>query len=102
MWFQIELPSTVMLKEIQFDSPNQGGSRGGPAPVGTYPRGYQVQVSIDGQKWSAPVAQGQGNAVSTSIALSPVRAKFLRIIQTATVENGAMWSIQGLRLYEAP
>jgi hypothetical protein len=91
-----------MLKEIQFDSPNQGGNRGGPAPAGTYPRAYEVQVSIDGQKWSAPVAQGQGSGVSTSIALSPVRARFLRITQTATVENSAVWSIQGLRLYEAP
>ena len=102
MWFQIELPSTVMLKEIQFDSPNQGGNRGGPPPVGTYPRGYQVQVSIDGQTWSAPLAQGQGSGVTTSIALMPVRARFLRITQTATAENGAVWSIQGLRLYEAP
>jgi mono/diheme cytochrome c family protein/glucose/arabinose dehydrogenase len=101
MWFQIELPSPLMLTEIQFDSPNQGGSRGGPPPVGTYPREYQVQVSMDGQKWSEPVAQGRGSGVPTVISFAPVRARLVRITQRAVVENNPVWSIQGLRLFEA-
>jgi mono/diheme cytochrome c family protein/glucose/arabinose dehydrogenase len=102
MWFQIELPKALMLQEIQFDSPNRGGSRNGPPPVGTYPRGYKVQVSLDGQKWSEPVAQGEGRGVTTAITFAPVRARFVRITQTGTVDNAAVWSIQGLRLFQAP
>jgi hypothetical protein len=101
MWFQIELPAPLMLTEIQFDSPNQGGSRGGPPPAGTYPREYQVQVSMDGQKWSEPVAQGRGSGVSTVISFAPVRARLVRITQTAVVEGSPVWSIQGLRLFQA-
>jgi mono/diheme cytochrome c family protein len=124
MWFQVELSQPAMLAEIQFESGvvapenvlavpgaptrtaigGRGAAPGAPAPppaLPGYPRGYQVQVSADGVKWSAPVAQGQGTGVSTRIAFSPVSAKFVRITQTATTENAPPWSIQRLRLYEA-
>ena len=132
MWFQIELPEPVTLTEIQFNSTAQAGGRGGvpggrigragapasgAAGVGTarraarrgaaappvgFPRGYRVQVSMDGKAWGAPVAEGQGRGSTTAIAFRPVRAKFVRITQTATVENAPAWSIQRLRLYQAP
>ena len=57
---------------------------------------------MDGKTWGAPVAEGQGSGPTTTIAFRPVRAKFVRITQTATVENGPAWSIQRLRLYQAP
>ena len=102
MWYQLELPAPVLLTEVEFTSPNQGGGRAGPPPVATYPRGHQVQVSLDGREWSAPVAEGAGAGVTTTITFAPVRAKFIRITQTASVEDGAPWTIQRLRLYEAP
>jgi mono/diheme cytochrome c family protein/glucose/arabinose dehydrogenase len=117
MWYQIELPEPAMLTEIHFNSTMQAagrgavpGARGGagapgggpPTMVGTFPLGYRVQVSIDGTTWSAPVAEGQGSAPTTVMIFRPVRAKFVRITQTATVENGPTWSIQRLRLYQAP
>ena len=40
--------------------PATDGGRGAP-PVDTYPRNYQVQISEDGQQWSAPVARGNGS-----------------------------------------
>jgi mono/diheme cytochrome c family protein/glucose/arabinose dehydrogenase len=119
MWLQIELPEPVMLTEIQFNSTPQAGGRGGvpggrgrgagenvpvtppPPPVGTFPRGYQVQVSMDGKTWGPPAAEGQGSGSTTMIAFRPVRTKFVRITQTATVENAPVWSIQRLRLYQA-
>jgi mono/diheme cytochrome c family protein len=117
MWYQIELPDPVMLSEIQFNStmqaPGRGGVPGGrgvggrgaaqpPAPVATYPRGYRVQVSLDGNMWSAPVAEGQGSGPTTVIAFRPVRVKFIRITQIASPENAPAWTIQRLRLYQAP
>ncbi len=101
MWIQIALPAPVMLTEIQFDSPPIGGGRGA-QPTQTFPRAYRVEVSTDGTPWSAPVAEGQGSGRTTVIAFAPVRASVVRITQTATVENGAMWAIERLRLYQAP
>jgi hypothetical protein len=101
MWLQIELPAPVMLSEIQFTSSSLGG-RGGAAPIWTFPLRYQIQVSTDGVTWTAPVAEGQGSPGVTAIAFTPVKAKFVRITQTETVENGPPWSMRMLRLYEAP
>jgi hypothetical protein len=36
------------------------------------------------------------------ITFPPVSAKFVRITQTATVDNAPPWSMRLLRLYEAP
>jgi hypothetical protein len=128
MWFQIELPEPVTLTEIQFNSTPQAGGRGGvpggrggrgrgageiapvqaepaappPPPVGTFPRSYRVEVSLDGKTWGPPVAEGLGSGLTTTIAFRPVRAKVVRITQTAAVQAGPAWSIQRLRLYEAP
>ena len=100
MWLQVALPQSIMLAEIEFDSPPIAGGRGGTAPTGTFPRGYRVEVSTDGKTWSA-VAEGQGSGRITSIAFAPVRASVVRITQTAPVENGPVWSVERLRLYEA-
>ena len=100
MWFQIELPAPATLTEIQFTSSSIGGRAGAPA-ASTFPRGYEVQVSAEGTTWSAPVAKGQGNPGITVIPLAPASVKFLRITQTASVENAPPWAMRLLRLYVA-
>jgi mono/diheme cytochrome c family protein len=119
-WLQVELPQAVLLTELQFESsalavdpdpiipgqpPRSGGGRAagpaGPAPGIGYPRGYQVQVSMDGSAWGQPVAQGAGTGASTTITFAPVRAKFVRLTQTGTAADTPL-TIQRLRLYEAP
>ena len=99
MWFQIELPAPVTLTELQFSSSRTGRRR---RRGWTFPRRYQVQVSTDGTTWSAPVAEGEGRPGTTVITFAPVSAKFVRITQTAAVENAPPWSMRHLRLYEAP
>ncbi len=71
-----------------------------PAMVSSFARGYRVQVSSDGKTWSAPVAEGQGSGPLTAIPFSPVRARFVRITQTATVADAPPWVIQRIRLYQ--
>jgi len=132
MWLQVELPAAVRLAEIQFHSPaggrglgigslggygtgrgvNQAGptgggagrGRGAPPPPGLHPIGYRVQVSMDGKTWSRPVAEGAGLPDLTTIPFTPVQARFIRITQTATPTGTdvPVWSMIGLRLYEAP
>ena len=119
MWFEVELPAPVRLTEIQFDSANTGRRTGtggsgtaGAAPtpaqqasaalaVSGFPRGYRVQVSTDGSKWSAPVAEGNGTLGRTAISFSPVQAKFIRITQTGEAPGAPAWSIMNLRVFEA-
>lgn len=100
MWYQLELPAAITLAEIEFTSPTVGGGRSGPSTA-THPRGYKVQVSLDGQEWSAPVAEGQGSGATTTITVAPVRARSIRITLTAA-DGSAPWNIQRLRLYRAP
>jgi hypothetical protein len=110
----VELAQPVVVTEVQFDSntaSGRGGGRGGrgapgatpaPAPVIGYPRGYTVQVSVDGKAWSEPVATGKGEGPHTTISFAPTRARFVRITQTDAVADAPAWSIRNLRVYEAP
>ncbi len=102
MWYQVELPSALTIAELQFDSPPQPGGRSGVPPAATYPRGWQVEVSTDGRTWAPPVAQGTGTAAITVITFPPVRARFVRITLTDAAPDAPAWSVQGLRLYQAP
>jgi putative heme-binding domain-containing protein len=95
MWLQLELPKPASIGEIQLDSPGGFGGTDGS------PRGYKVQVSMDGDSWSEPVAEGHGNGPSTRIACRPVPAKFIRISLTESPDNAQPWSIQKTRLFEA-
>jgi hypothetical protein len=111
MWFEVELPEQALVTELQFESINVPvpGARGGrgaagppPAPpVAEYPRAYAVQVSLDGRKWSKPIAEGKGYGTRTTIAFVPTLARFLRITQTDNVTDAPPWSIRSLRLYQA-
>jgi len=124
MWYQVELASPAQVTEIQFTSSSSGGGGGGggrgggrgaapaagaaaapaapvapaPAPIVSYPRAYQVQVSMDGTTWSKPVATGTGAGATTTITFAPTQAKFVRVTETAA--DNAPWSIQNLRLYQ--
>jgi hypothetical protein len=121
MWLQIELPQPVQLTEIEFRSSavaqdSQPAVPGAPTRTGVgrgapgappppvlqpgFPRGYQVQVSMDGTTWGKAVAEGKGTGVRTDINFPPVKAKFVRLTQTAAVAD-APWSVERLRLYES-
>ena len=101
MWFQFELPTPTVLAEIQFSSGGRGGPPlPGPPPLMPFPRGYRLQVSMDGTTWSAPVAEGEGVGPLTMIAFTPVRTKFVRITQTGTETGAPPWNVQQLQLYE--
>jgi mono/diheme cytochrome c family protein len=118
MWFQIELPQPANVTELQFTSTGPGGRGGGgnrgagpggapgappaapPQPVTGYPRGYKVETSLDGVKWTL-ATEGAGTGASTVITFRPARAKFVRLTQTAPADGAPALSIQQLKLFEA-
>ena len=67
-----------------------------PAPA---VRDVQVQVSMDGKKWTAPLATTQNGGL-TILAFAPVQAKFIRITRTQPAP-GNNWTIQNLRVFRA-
>ena len=124
MWVQVELPQPLTIAEIQFNTPagrgfgpppaapatgTRGGAAGAPPPASESgpgavaapaPREYQIQLSLDGKKWT-PVAKGSISALTVA-AFSPVSAKFVRLTQTAPAQGTGRLVIQNLRLFQAP
>jgi hypothetical protein len=106
MWFQIELPQPVNVAEILVETlaAGRGGfgfgfGRGrGSLPAGPL-SAYRVQLSMDGATWSETVAEGQGQNPTTTIALTPAPARFVRITQTGTPPNASTWAIQRVRIF---
>lgn len=84
MWFQIELPTPVTLTEMQFKSPaiNRGRGKDSPPPIHTYPREYDVAVSMDGKQWTNVITKGVGTGPSTTIRFDPVQTRFVRMTLT--------------------
>ena len=89
-------------------TPAAAGVAGQPAPGGAgqaapqvsgTPQSYEVQVSLDGTTWGAPVARGQGTPGEVTIAFGPVQARFIRITQTATPSAPAFWAMQNLKVF---
>ena len=92
MWFQVELPETSTVNRILLDS--AGSSR-------DYPRGYEVQASLDGKKWSSPISKGAGRHPLTDIIFPLTQAKYLKIMQTGSAPS-LYWSIHEMQIYGKP
>ena len=106
MWYQIELPQATTIAEIIVDASMGGGFGGfGGRGTGAIPAlgmaAYRLQVSMDGTTWSEPIAEGQGQPINptTVMSFTPVRAKFVRITQTASVQFNVGWAIQRVRIF---
>ena len=92
MWVQVELPVVSGVNRILLDS--RGSAR-------DYPRGYQIQSSVDGKKWSKPLAKGAGQHPVTDIIFPTTKAKYLKIIQTGAV-GSLYWSIHEMQIFGKP
>jgi len=89
MWVQVELPALSGVNRILLDS--GGSSR-------DYPRGYKVEASVDGKKWSKPLAKGSGRNPVTDIIFPTTKVKYLKITQTG-LAPGLFWSIHEMQIY---
>ena len=67
--------------------------------MATFPRAYEVHVSLDGEKWGLPIASGKGTSSSTTITFEPVRARFIRITQTGTDDTAPAWTVARIQVY---
>ncbi len=87
MWLQIELPTATDITGLVLDN---GNSRN------DYPRGYKIELSLNGTEWDKPVLQGNGERGNSEFLLpKAAKTKFIRITQTGEVK-GLFWSIHEL------
>ena len=105
MWFQIELPQPVNVAEIIVDAP-AGGRAASALAVAVAGRSRLVHSRPTAcrcrwteRAWSEPVAEGPGQNPTTTIAVKPVQARFVRITQTGTPAPAAQWAIQRVRIF---
>ncbi len=82
MWWQVNMGSPQTFNEITM---NSGGYSG------DYARGYDVEVSNDGTKFT-PVYFGTGTASPETATFSPQTAQYIRILLTASA-SPSWWSM---------
>ncbi len=92
MWFQIDLGQKTTVTGLQLDSGNS---------TFDFPRAYKVELSDDGESWSAPVATGIGTGALTEIDFPSANTRFIRITQTGADPN-LFWSIHELQVLTDP
>lgn len=91
-WIQVELPESSMVGGVWFDNGRL---------YKQFARGYEVQLSDDGQAWGKPVTKGVGSIGATEVTFPPTKAKFVRITQTGKLkgnETNIPWTIFELRV----
>ncbi|WP_444939701.1 discoidin domain-containing protein [Paenibacillus wynnii] len=85
--YQIDLGSTHSIENIDLDYTLSSYD---------YPRGYEVYVSDDAVNWRL-ITSGKGQKERTKIQFTPVRTRYVKIVQTSS--GGNYWSIQELQIY---
>lgn len=106
MWFQLQLPEPELLTELHFNATpiRKGWGPDAPDPIQTYPRGYRLEVSMDGTRWQE-IARGEGENQDMVIAFEPVRGRFLKMTLTAEAEPSEdviPWNMRQMRVYGYP
>ncbi|HEY1123888.1 MAG TPA: discoidin domain-containing protein, partial [Haloferula sp.] len=91
MWFQIELDAETPVSGLVLDTSGSAND---------YPRGYNVEISKDGQDWK-PLKKGDTKNAITEIAFNPTPMKFIKITQLGSAP-GNFWSIHELRVLADP
>ncbi len=88
-WLQVDMAVTNTINKVLLDAS---------ASPSDYPRGYRVNLSMDGVNWGAAVATGAGSAAVTSITFSQQAARYVRITQTGSAP-GLWWSVHELNIF---
>jgi hypothetical protein len=88
MWFQVDLGQARPVSQVRLDND---------ASPQDYPRGYRLQLSLDGQSWTT-IAENLANDRPLEVTFAPRRARFMRVEQTGSHPN-FWWSIHELELF---
>lgn len=88
MWVQIELPAATDIAGLVLDTAKSRND---------WPRGWKIEVSLNGTEWDKPVLEGKSETNVTEFLLpKPVKASFIRITADTGEVKGLYWSIHEL------
>ena len=91
-WFMIDMGYETTLSELKLFAGEVGND---------FPVGYQVFVSLDGEKWGdKPVLEGKGTDRHMVLKLPDVYGRYIKIVQTGT--GGMYWSICEMQMNGMP
>jgi len=91
MWWQVNMGSQQTFNQVELNSGGYGGD---------YARGYDVEVSNDGTKFT-PVYFGTGTASPETATFSPQTAQYIRILLTASSTTN-WWSMTSFTADNTP
>ena len=91
MWWQVDMGSQQTFNQVELNSGGYGGD---------YARGYDVEVSNDGTKFT-PVYFGTGTASPETATFSPQTAQYIRILLTASSTTN-WWSMTSFTADNTP
>lgn len=104
MWYQIELPELMNISEIHYNATpiSRGWRPDAPPPLHTYPRGYILEVSTDGNSWKE-IENGKGEKADVSLLFEPIETKYIRMRLTENFgpqeDREIPWSIRQMKIY---
>ena len=87
-WFQVNLGSMQVFDQVSFETRSTDKF--------DFPRGYQIQVSVDGNNWTT-VKTGQGFGWKQAFVIAPQYAQYVRVTQTGNAQE--WWSIAEFHVY---
>jgi hypothetical protein len=90
MWFTIDLGAVQAVSSTSMISPEKD-----------FPRGYVLEVSVDGSVWTE-VARKDPNWRSVDVAFEPVRARYVRLTLTRVPKWPVPWSISDTAIMTTP
>jgi HEAT repeat protein len=87
-WFQLDLGWPYTISGIKLDTERSAND---------FPRGYEIFLSNDGERWGDPIAQGRGNESAMTITFKAKKTRFVKIVQTGSAD-GQYWSIHEITM----
>ncbi|HTJ67314.1 MAG TPA: discoidin domain-containing protein [Actinospica sp.] len=90
MWWQVDMSSVQTFNQVELDSG---------ANTGDYARGYDIEVSNDGTKFT-PVYFGTGTSSPETATFSPQQARYIRVLLTAS-NAASWWSLTNVTVYNS-
>ncbi|WP_442511931.1 PVC-type heme-binding CxxCH protein [Novipirellula sp. SH528] len=87
-WYEIDLgtPHTVTSMVLTSATPDR------------YPRGVEIRVSDDKERWSEPITRGKGEGAINVFSMEPTLGRYFRIVQTGS-DDHHRWSISDLQIH---
>src|SRR5690606_20898901 len=89
-WFMVDMGEEKTIDTVTFDSL---------AHKDNYPRGYEIQISTDGEAWMTVAEKEQNEDVVIEETVEEVAARYVKIVGTGSSDE-QWWAVDGLAMQD--